>query len=243
MSFFATLNEDGSYDLTTAGYTVFVVLMVLCVILASSILNSKHRMDTRQLAFSAIAMALGMITSFIKLLSMPMGGSVTLFSMLFITLIGYWFGLSAGLTTAIAYGILQILAGPYIISIPQLLTDYILAFGALGLSGLFCGKKFICVNEKKNSTYTISGLVPGYIIAVLCRLFFSTLSGVIFFGSYAPDNFPNPTVYSLVYNGSYMGLELLLTVIVISLPPVSSALERVKRLAVNEQEHTETVKA
>ena len=231
MSFFATLNEDGSYDLTTAGYTILVVLLVICVILASSLLNAKHKMNTKQLAFSAIAMAMAMVTSFIKLFSVPMGGSVTLFSMLFITLVGYWFGLSAGLTTAIAYGILQLLAGPYIISIPQMLTDYILAFGGLGFSGLFCGKKLIYIDEKKNSSHTISGLVPGYLVAVLCRLFFSTLSGIIFFGIYTPDNFPNPTVYSLAYNGSYMGLEALITVILISLPPVASALERVKRFA------------
>ncbi|MCR4740057.1 MAG: energy-coupled thiamine transporter ThiT [Lachnospiraceae bacterium] len=235
MSFFATLNEDGAYDLTAAGYAVLVIVMVALIILASALQKNRRRMSTKQLAFSAIAMALAVVTSFIKVIHMPMGGAVTLWSMLFIVLVGYWYGLSAGITTAVAYGILQLIQDPYIISLPQLLTDYILAFGSLGISGLFCGKKILFVNEKKNSTHTISGLVPGYILAVLLRLFFSTLSGVIFFGIYAPDNFPNPLIYSLVYNGSYIGLEAVMTLILISLPPVVSALEKVKRLATTDQ--------
>lgn len=70
-----------------------------------------------------------------------MGGSVTLFSMLFICCIGYWYGLRTGIMTGVAYGLLQLISDPYIISLPQMITDYILAFGALGLSGIFCNKK------------------------------------------------------------------------------------------------------
>lgn len=63
--------------------------------------------------------------------------------MLFLVLIGYWYGLRAGLMTAIAYGFLQLVSDPYIISIPQMLVDYIFAFGALGLSGLFSKSKTV----------------------------------------------------------------------------------------------------
>ena len=45
--------------------------------------------------------------------------------------------LASGLTAAFAYGILQLVVDPYIISVPQMLVDYLFAFGALGLSGLF----------------------------------------------------------------------------------------------------------
>ena len=64
-----------------------------------------------------------------------MGGSVTLCSMLFITLIGYWYGLRVGILTGVAYGILQLVIDPYILSLPQMIVDYPLAFGALGMSG------------------------------------------------------------------------------------------------------------
>ena len=64
---------------------------------------------------------------------------VTLLSMLVICLPGYWFGAAVGIATATAYGLLQLIIEPYIISIPQLIVDYFLAFGALGLSGFFPG--------------------------------------------------------------------------------------------------------
>ena len=68
---------------------------------------------TKQLVFSAAAIALATVISVvIKLPSLPNGGSVTLFSMLVITLIGYWYGPATGLLAAFAYGILQFITGP-----------------------------------------------------------------------------------------------------------------------------------
>lgn len=217
MSFFATITKDGTYNLTTAGYTALVVLMILILLIGCAVFGSRRKLSAKQLAFSAMAIALATVTSMIKLFDLPMGGSVTLLSMLFIVLIGYWFGLGAGLTAGIAYGILQLLLDPYILSVPQMLVDYIFAFGALGLSGIFCNKSF--------------GLIKGYIAAIIGRYFFAVLSGVIFFGAYAPKSFPNPLCYSLAYNGSYIGLEALITLIVIALPPVSKALTTVKGFA------------
>ena len=66
---------------------------------------------------------------------------------------------------------------------------------------------------------------------VLGRYFFATLSGVICFGMWTPADFPNPLVYSLAYNGAYLGLEALITLILIALPPVAKALAHVKTLA------------
>jgi thiamine transporter len=65
----------------------------------------------------------------------------------------------------------------------------------------------------------------------LGRYFFAFLSGWIFFGMYAPDNFPNAVVYSLAYNGAYLGVEAAITLIIIALPPVSKALQTVKKQA------------
>ncbi len=149
-----------------------------------------------------------------------MGGSITLFSMFFITLIGYWYGLGSGLLCGVAYGILQLVADPYIISIPQMLTDYIFAFGALGLSGVFHNARH--------------GLVKGYILGVLGRYFFAVLSGVIFFGVYAADYNMSPLPYSLAYNGIYIFTEAVITIIIICIPAVSKALAKVKALATQE---------
>lgn len=171
---------------------------------------------TKKLVFSAAAVALAMITSYIKLFEMPMGGSVTLLSMLFICLIGYWFGPKYGLLAGLAYGLLQFVVDPYFVSLPQMLLDYPLAYGALGLSGFFSDKKY--------------GLQIGYVAGVLGRFVFSTISGVVFFAAYAPEGW-NPLVYSVVYQGSYLGTEGIITLIIISLPPVAKALKIVKAQA------------
>ena len=145
MSLFATklVDEYGgtTYNLTGLGYGALVALMLLLLILACYVTGGKTRFKTKHLVFAAAAMALAMITSFLKLFEAPMGGSVTLFSMLFICCIGYWYGLRTGIMTGVAYGLLQLISDPYIISLPQMITDYLLAFGALGLSGIFCNKK------------------------------------------------------------------------------------------------------
>lgn len=115
-------------------------------------------MKTKQITFSAIALALAVVIStVIKLPNLPNGGSITLFSMLVISLVGYWYGPATGLIVAFTYGVLQFILGPYVVHPLQVLLDYPLAFGALGLSGFFYKKK--------------NGLVIGYIVAILGRLF------------------------------------------------------------------------
>ena len=218
MSLFATLTEDGSYALTGAGYTVLVLIMLAVLILGCYLTKAdqKAKTGTRRLVFSGMAIALAFVTSFIKLLHLPMGGSITLFSMFFITLIGYWYGLRTGLMAAVAYGLLQLIVDPYIISVPQMLTDYIFAFGALGLCGIFSNAKH--------------GLLKGYIVGVIGRFIFAFLSGYIFFGMYAPEGM-NPAVYSASYNGIYIFTEAIITIIVMLLPPVAKALGKIKTLA------------
>ncbi len=221
---FPTVNswEENVFKLTPAGVITVAVLIVGLIVLAI-ILQPKEkknsRFSTKQLVFSAIAMALALVTSMIKLFSLPLGGSVTLMSMLFIVLIGYWYGPKAGIMTGFAYGLLQFVIEPVFYTVPQLITDYPLAFGALGLAGFFRNKKY--------------GLQIGYVVALLGRLFFAWLSGVVFFASYADGTGMNVPVYSLVYNGSYIFAEGIITVIIISVPAVNKALNHIKALAQN----------
>ena len=101
---------------------------------------------------------------------------------------------------------------------PVVLIDYPLAFGALGLSGFFAGKKH--------------GLLFGYIAGVLGRYAFAVFSGFIFFGSYAPEGTP-ALLYSISYNATYILPEAIITSIIISVPTVSKALAQVKKNAVS----------
>ena len=220
MSFFATpvVDEWGTtYQLTTAGYTVLVIAMIALLLVGCAIFGSKKKFSAKQLTFSAMAIALAMVTSMLKLGDLPFGGSITLCSMLFIVLIGNWYGLGVGLTSALAYGILQLVIDPYIVSLPQMLIDYLFAFGALGLAGVFCKSKY--------------GLIKGYLLGVLGRFVFATLSGYIFFPTFMPEFFDSALVYSICYNGAYIGAEAILTLVIIALPPVRKALDHVKSLA------------
>ena len=224
MSIFAvpTVDEWGgtTYSLTAAGYTALVVVMLACLLLGCALFGGNKKFSAKQLAFSAMAIALATVASMIKLIHLPMGGSVTLLSMLFVTLIGYWYGLGAGLTTGVAYGILQLVIDPYIISVPQMLVDYVFAFGALGLAGLFWK------NKKKY------GIILCYIAGILGRYIFAVISGWIFFGMYASDyGFSSPVVYSLAYNGAYIFLEAGITIVILLIPPVNKALSYVKEIA------------
>lgn len=217
-NFFATPEGawgDGSVHLTVTGIVIVVVIIALLLIIAAIVRQAA--LTTKQLVYSAVAIALAVVCSMIKLFEMPMGGSVTLLSMLFIVLIAYWYGPYVGIMTAVAYGLVQFVTEPIFYTIPQMLLDYPLAFGALGLAGFFNKKKW--------------GLQIGYIVGVIGRFIFATISGVVFFASYAPEGM-NPVLYSLGYQASYLVPEAVITLIIISIPPVAKAMARVKQNAV-----------
>lgn len=218
MSFFIK-EVDGDLVLQTGGYIVAAVILAVLVLIAGLLLSKRgerKKMSAKQLAFCAVALALAMVTSMIKLFRFPFGGSVTLFSMLFICLIGYFYGPGTGILTAVAYGVLQFILGPYIYTPIQVVVDYPLAFGALGLAGFFWKSK--------------NGLLKGYIIGVVGRWVFSVISGWVFFGEYAWDGWA-ALPYSLCYNGAYIFAEAIITIILISIPPVKKAINYVKNMA------------
>ena len=218
MSFFIK-EVDGDLVLQTGGYIVAAVILAVLVLIAGLVLSKRgerKKMSAKQLAFCAVALALAMVTSMIKIFRFPFGGSVTLFSMLFICLIGYFYGPGTGILTAVAYGVLQFILGPYIYTPIQVVVDYPLAFGALGLAGFFWKSK--------------NGLLKGYIIGVVGRWVFSVISGWVFFGEYAWDGWA-ALPYSLCYNGAYIFAEAIITIILISIPPVKKAIHYVKNMA------------
>lgn len=215
------VNAEGC--LTTAGYAVCIVagiiLFLLALIFAGK--NSEnHKVSTKQLVFCAMSIALAFITSYLKIFELPWGGSVTLCSMLFIVLAANWYGVKTGVMVGLAYGILQFIQEPYVLSFFQVCCDYILAFAALGIAGFFAK--------------SAHGLVKGYIAAVIARGFFHALGGYLYWMDYMPENFPAAlkNIYPIVYNYSYLLAEGVITLIILSIPAVSKALNQVKKTAV-----------
>lgn len=222
-NFFTTTEgawDDGSVRLTTIGVVLVIALILALVVIPAfkrhNSAEKKATFSTKQLVYCGVAIALAMVCSMIKFANLPMGGSCTLCSMLFITLIGYWYGPAVGLTTGFAYGLIQFVMEPIFYTLPQMLIDYPLAFGALGLAGFFAGKKY--------------GLQIGYLVGVIGRYIFAVISGVVFFGAYAPEGTP-ALIYSLGYNATYLVPEAIVTLILISIPAVSKALGQVKKNA------------
>jgi thiamine transporter len=154
--------------------------------------------DTRVLTEAALAVALSFVLGFIVLFKMPFGGSVSL-EMIPLILLSLRQGWRVGIVAGAAYGLLDLVIDPYVVHPLQLLLDYPLAFGALGLAGLF--------------KPTVRGAVLGATVAVFARFVCHFLSGVIFFASYAPEGW-NPYLYSAAYNAAYLAPSLVIAIVV-----------------------------
>ena len=190
---------------------VLVILILFGIIL---FFGKNKKMDAKVLSISALLVALSTALSYVVLFKAPYGGSVTLFSILPIVLAGYFFNVRIGLIVGMAVGFLNLLLNPYIVHPIQLLLDYPLAFGALGLGGIL----------KKRGEYSIIGVLW---ISILARYFCAFLSGVVFFGAYASKGF-NPVTWSLVYNASYLSVEGIMTTVLLFVPIIRHTLARLK---------------
>lgn len=160
----------------------------------------------------AMMIALSTVLSLFPIFAMPQGGTVTLASMAPLILVSYRHGVKWGVGTAFAHSILQMLI---LFNVPPaqsfwafagvILLDYVLAFTVLGTAAFF-GKPF----KKK----VVSAAVGAIVVTVL-RLVCSFLSGILIWGSYAPEGTP-VWLYSLIYNGSYMLPEIIITAVVVA---------------------------
>ena len=165
--------------------------------------------DPRVLTEAAIAVALAFVLGLIKVFQMPFGGSISL-EMIPIILLALRQGPSVGIVAGAAYGLLDLAVEPFAVHPVQVVLDYPLAFGALGLAGFF--------------QPTIRGAVIGTVVAVLARFVCHFLSGVVFFASYAPEGM-NPYVYSAAYNAAYLvpSLGIAIVVVVVLLKALEAA--------------------
>lgn len=148
-------------------------------------------------------LALAFILSYIRIYKLPNGGSITLGSMIPIIFIGFRYGVGRGILTGVVYGFLQFIQEPVVIHPIQIILDYLLAFGALGISGLGC--KYL---ESRNlNTVKMASLI---FISILGRYIVHFISGAIYFKEYAGEQ--NPWIYSLIYNGSFFIGEVIISV-------------------------------
>ncbi|MGN1114200.1 MAG: energy-coupled thiamine transporter ThiT [Oscillospiraceae bacterium] len=163
----------------------------------------------------AVMIALATVLSIIKVYQLPWGGSITLLSMLPIALYSIKHGIKKGLTVSFLYSLVQLCLGITIDGLfgwgltAQMLTaciflDYIGAFTAIGLAGIFRNKG-------------IGGKIAGIVIALILRFACHFTSGIVVFHSFGElwkgFSTQNTYLYSLLYNASYMLPEIIFTVI------------------------------
>lgn len=204
--------EDGYYNSDVASVNNVVlyvgagVLIVLVIALAFIFdRNGRKGFDTNTIAYAAICVALSYALSYVRIIHMPQGGSLTLASLLPLMVFSYMFGTKKGVFVGFIYGILQAIQDPFIIHPAQFLLDYPVAFSFIGLAGMFA--KFKPLDKLPQVKFAL-----GAAVACIGRYVSHVLSGVFAFSAYAADANIDPWPYSLAYN-SFVFLDLLIVMV------------------------------
>ena len=180
-------------------------------------MSTQRRLSTNlsTLTECAIMLALSFALSCAKLFEMPMGGSVTIASMLPVMLISIKYGISVGLATSFTYSLTQMLqalasanvfpycetAGTLVLCI---LFDYIVPFTLLGLAGLFHKLKI----TKNTELNVYIGIVSTVVLRFICHF----VTGVVIWGQWAPDGM-GKYLYSFLYNAGFLSLDFLICIV------------------------------
>ena len=158
---------------------------------------------------AGIMIALALVLDKIIIFQAPQGGSVTAGSMIPIFIFAFRWGLLPGVTAGAVFGLLQLLLGGWVFTPIQAILEYPVAFGFLGLAGMFSNK--VSNLENSNPLGIASGVFLGLGFRFICHL----LAGVIFFSEYAGSQ--NPWIYSLLYQVSYLVPEYIITTVALYL--------------------------
>lgn len=179
----------------------------------------------RWLVESALFVAIGTVLSEIPKIDFPLGGGLTICSMLPLVLISFRFGVGRGLVTALAYSLLQLLLGlgnvQYATSAAMaagiVLLDYVLPYTAIGLAGAFHKP-----GRDLRASYA-AGIVCTFTLRLACHF----ITGWWIWDALWPNEFGwAAPVYSILYNGSYMLAEMVLTSVAAVLLYQNGALRR-----------------
>lgn len=164
----------------------------------------KSHLRLRALCEGAIFVAIAQILGYIKLFSLPEGGSVTLNMLPIFVYCARW-GFGPGMLASFTLSLLQLLLdGAYAYSWQSIIGDYIVAYTVIGLAGMFRGK---------------NGFFIGSAVGALARFLVAWAVGAIVWGEYMPDSFfgmtmTSPWFYSALYNGSYLLINTVLCILV-----------------------------
>ncbi|MGF0110171.1 MULTISPECIES: energy-coupled thiamine transporter ThiT [unclassified Clostridium] len=203
MNNFINTLKEGFTEIFNSPLSLATLIGVTILILAF-IRFKKINLNTKVMARIGIALALATILHLIKIVDLPNGaGSINLGSMVPILIISFMYGPEIGMLTGFLFGIIYLIISPYILHPIQVLFDYPLPYMAVGLAGFFKNNKLI-----------------GATFGMFIEFIFHFISGVLFFGQFAPEGW-SPVLYSFIMNGSVVGGNLLVVLVILSLIPIS----------------------
>jgi len=198
---------------------------------------------TKRITESAMLLAVAIVLELVSKLfipEMPFGGQITLVSMLPVVLISYRHGVKWGLVAGVAYAVLEMAIGAKTVAAAfqpgyfgdgtmlvnafiMCLLDYVVAFTALGLGGIFRnrikapGLSLMCGSLVALGARYVAHIASGYILFAGWAEWFFTQEGFPAWGAKLVESLSPQLLgltYSVVYNGMYMLPELLLTAVV-----------------------------
>ena len=163
------------------------------------------RTRVRMLCEGALLVAAAQILSYVKFLELPNGGSLAP-AMFPVLLFAVRWGWKDGLLGGLVLGILQFMFdGGFALGWQSILGDYLLAFTALGLAGVFRGRRW--------------GIFAGTVLGCAGRFLVHYVVGATIWAEYMPEEFlsmtmTSPWLYSLLYNGVYMLPNMVLALVI-----------------------------
>ena len=216
--------------------SVVVLALIIGAIVAVCGKGEKKEFDSKSIAYAGVCIAMSFALSYIRIVKMPQGGSITAASLLPLMIYSYLFGVRKGVLAGLIYGFLQALQDTYIVHPMQFLLDYPVAFAGIGTAGLLR-------NCKKLENLPQVKFCLGAVVAGVLRFCSHVLSGVYAFSEYAGQTVIDPTtgeeiweamnpwVYTLSYNSIILidaAIVVVIGTIVFSTAAFARTAERVK---------------
>ena len=181
--------------------SLFTLLAVLVFIFGYLQMRRIH-FTTSMLINVALMLALTIILHQLRIFHMPQGGSVTLGAMVPLLFLTYRYGAGIGCLAGFLYGMINLMQDAFIVHPLQVLFDYPLPYMALAIAAAVPGRIYL-----------------GAALAFTTRFLCHYISGVVFFGSYAPPD-TSPYLYSLVFNATYLVPEAVICLLLLRILPV-----------------------
>ena len=193
-------DDESDVDFTKVdqiGLYISAVLLILAIIGATFFLGKdEHKgFDAKAISFAGVAIAMCFALSYLRIVKMPQGGSITVASLLPLIIYSYMFGVKKGVFAGMIYGLLQAVQDPYILHPAQFILDYPAAFACIGFAGAFA--KVRKLDKLPQVQIALGGVVAG-LARFVCHYF----SGVFAFGSFGGGQ--NAWLYSLIYQSGYV---------------------------------------